>query len=245
MTRGRPAIARAATLPTCAQEGWVGFVLSVFWLPSRGVRARVPSTLISLRAWSLPVAALVHPHAGSSRATGLPRTTARTRARTRTRTQARARTRARARAQSRAQSRTQAQSRAQARAHAGAVVNDWACLEWLFDGTSDDAGEPAEPRMWLNGSELSWPTTFIYPANASAPTRQPVTNFIDLETGIYMYQGLTTVTNWWVDDLAVGPQRIGLQLRPSATSRPHDRAVLFEPRRARGPRANRARRRSR
>src|SRR5580692_11591025 len=219
MTRGRPAIARAATLPTCAQEGWVGFVLNVFWLPSRGVRARVPSTLMSLRAWSLLVAALVHPHAGSSRATGLPRTTARTRARSRAGTQA--------------------------RAHAGAVVNVWACLEWLFDGTSDDAGEPAEPRMWLNGSELSWPTTFIYPANASAPTRQPVTNFIDLETGIYMYQGLTTVTNWWVDDLAVGPQRIGLQLRPSATSRPHDRAVLFEPRRARGPRANRARRRSR
>src|SRR5580658_3875398 len=92
---------------------------------------------------------------------------------------------------------------------AGALSNDWACLEWLFDGTGDDAGEAAEPRMWLNGNELSWPTTFIDPTNAAAPVRQPVTNFIELETGIYMYQGLTVVTNWWIDDLAVGP-------RPSA-----------------------------
>jgi hypothetical protein len=92
---------------------------------------------------------------------------------------------------------------------AGAVVGNWACLEWLFDGTPDDAGEAAEPRLWLNGAELTWPSTFIVPSIAAAPFRQPVSNFIELETGIYMYQGLTTVTNWWIDDLAVGPQRIG------------------------------------
>ena len=94
---------------------------------------------------------------------------------------------------------------------AGGVANDWACLEWLFDGASNDAGEAAEPRMWLNGAELSWPTTFIYPSNAQAPVREPVTNFIELETGIYMYQGLTVVTNWWIDDLAVGSGRIGCE----------------------------------
>jgi hypothetical protein len=91
----------------------------------------------------------------------------------------------------------------------GAIANGWACLEWLFNGSSNDAGEAAEPQMWLDGAELSWPTTFIYPSNAPAPVREPVTSFIELETGIYMYQGLTTVTNWWIDDLAVGPQRIG------------------------------------
>ena len=26
--------------------------------------------------------------------------------------------------------------------------------------------------MWLDGAELSWPTTFIYPSNAQAPVRE-------------------------------------------------------------------------
>ncbi len=93
-----------------------------------------------------------------------------------------------------------------------AVAGDWACIEWLFDGSGGDAGDAgvaAEPRMWLNGAELSWPTVFTYPTIAAAPVREIASNFIELETGVYMYQGLTAVTNWWIDDLAVGPQRIG------------------------------------
>jgi hypothetical protein len=34
-------------------------------------------------------------------------------------------------------------------------------------------------------------------------------NFTFLETGVYLYQGLTQATNWWIDDLAVGTGRIG------------------------------------
>jgi hypothetical protein len=92
---------------------------------------------------------------------------------------------------------------------ASVVLNNWACLEWLFDASGGSDAQAAEPRMWLDGTELSWPTTFIYPTGAQAPAREKATNFIELETGIYMYQGLTAVTNWWIDDLAVGPQRIG------------------------------------
>ena len=33
-------------------------------------------------------------------------------------------------------------------------------------------------------------------------------SFTVLESGIYLYQGLSTVTNWWNDDLAVGKQRM-------------------------------------
>jgi hypothetical protein len=92
---------------------------------------------------------------------------------------------------------------------AGAVVDGWACVEWLFDASGAPDAEAAEPRVWLNGVELSWPTTFSYPAIATPPFRETSSSFVELETGVYMYQGLTAVTNWWIDDLAVGPQRIG------------------------------------
>jgi hypothetical protein len=89
------------------------------------------------------------------------------------------------------------------------VLDRFACLEWLFDGSSADAGEASAPRMWVDGTELTWPDSFIYPDGAAPPQREPVDSFLELETGIYLYQGLTTVTDWWIDDLAVGPQRIG------------------------------------
>jgi hypothetical protein len=92
---------------------------------------------------------------------------------------------------------------------AAVVVNDWACLEWIFDASGAQDAEAAEPRMWLNGAELAWPSTFISPDNSLPPLRETATNFVELETGIYMYQGLTTVTNWWIDDLSVGAHRIG------------------------------------
>ena len=34
-------------------------------------------------------------------------------------------------------------------------------------------------------------------------------NFTLIETGVVMYQGLTEPTSWWIDDLAIGPERIG------------------------------------
>jgi hypothetical protein len=89
------------------------------------------------------------------------------------------------------------------------VLDTWACVEWLFDGQNGDAAEAAEPRMWIDGVELAWPNTFIYPDGAKRPPHEKATSFTVIETGIYLYQGLSTVTNWWIDDLAVGKQRIG------------------------------------
>jgi hypothetical protein len=89
------------------------------------------------------------------------------------------------------------------------VLDAWACLEWEFDAANGDAPEAAEPRMWLDGVELAWPDTFIYPDGAARPKHEKATNFTVLEAGIYLYQGLPTVTNWWIDDLAVGRERIG------------------------------------
>jgi hypothetical protein len=65
--------------------------------------------------------------------------------------------------------------------------------------------------MWLNAAELLWPMKFGFsvPATAVRPVQEKVTNFTVLETGAYLYQGLPTTTNWWIDDLAVGKERVG------------------------------------
>jgi hypothetical protein len=91
------------------------------------------------------------------------------------------------------------------------VLDDWACLEWLFDGANGANPEAADPRMWLNGTELKWPAPFVFsvPATTTRPVQEKAQQFTVLETGVYLYQGLTTTTNWWIDDLAVGKQRIG------------------------------------
>ena len=86
------------------------------------------------------------------------------------------------------------------------VVGNWACIEWLFDA---HAAPAADPRVWVGGAELAWPTKEVSPADAGAPRHDQARDFTVLESGIYLYQGLTTVTNWWIDDLAVGPERIG------------------------------------
>jgi hypothetical protein len=91
------------------------------------------------------------------------------------------------------------------------VLDGWACLEWLFDGANGTNPQAADPRLWLNGTELRWPMSFVFsdPATTVRPTQDKAQNFTVLETGAYLYQGLPTTTNWWLDDLAVGKQRIG------------------------------------
>jgi hypothetical protein len=91
------------------------------------------------------------------------------------------------------------------------VLDGWACIEWLFDGANGANGEAADPRVWLEGTELTWPAPFVFsdPATTTRPTQEKARDFTVLETGAYLYQGLPTTTNWWIDDLAVGKQRIG------------------------------------
>lgn len=91
------------------------------------------------------------------------------------------------------------------------VLDDWACLEWEFDGANGTDPEAADPRVWVDGLELSWPTKFTFsdPAGAAKPKLEKAKDFTFLETGVYLYQGLSLATNWWIDDLAVGSRRIG------------------------------------
>jgi hypothetical protein len=91
------------------------------------------------------------------------------------------------------------------------VLDDWACLEWLFDGRNREEPQAANPRMWVDGVELTWPTSFVFsdPATTTRPVQEKATNFTVLEVGAYLYQGLPIATNWWLDDLAVSPVRVG------------------------------------
>ncbi|NVJ16139.1 hypothetical protein HV826_18495 [Myxococcus sp. AM010] len=93
------------------------------------------------------------------------------------------------------------------------VLDEWACLEWLFDGANGTQPEAAEPRVWLNGTELQWPETFVFsdPPTQERPVREKVSDFTVLEVGVFLYQGLPVPTDWWMDELAVGPRRIGCE----------------------------------
>jgi hypothetical protein len=100
------------------------------------------------------------------------------------------------------------------------VLNEWTCLEWHFDGANGTHPEAAEPRVWLNGVELSWPERFVFSdPPATAPlVREKATDFTVIEAGVFLYQGLSVPTDWWMDDLAVGKQRIGCDaVRPGST----------------------------
>lgn len=95
------------------------------------------------------------------------------------------------------------------------VLDSWVCLEWLFDGANGDAPEAAEPRVWLDGTELAWPERFVFsdPPITTPLVREKATHFTVLEAGVFLYQGLTVPTDWWIDDLAVSPQRLGCDAR--------------------------------
>lgn len=93
------------------------------------------------------------------------------------------------------------------------ALDAWACLEWLFDGANGDHPEAADPRVWLDGTEIAWPRKFVFsdPAGAPRPVQEKAGNFSYLELGVFLYQGLSEPTGWWIDDVAVGTQRIGCQ----------------------------------
>jgi excinuclease ABC subunit B len=92
------------------------------------------------------------------------------------------------------------------------VIDEWTCVEWLFDGKNDaDPEEAALPKAWLNGTELAWPEHFTYsePAGAPAPFREKATNFTVIELGIVTWQNVPTPVSYWIDDVVLGTERVG------------------------------------
>jgi hypothetical protein len=91
------------------------------------------------------------------------------------------------------------------------TLDQWFCEESLFDGVNAAGTEAALPRIWIDGAELTFPEQHQYPGDAPPPTFHNAANFIMIELGLIMYHPLDSTTDLWVDDLAIGPERIGCQ----------------------------------
>ena len=94
------------------------------------------------------------------------------------------------------------------------VVNNWTCVEWLFDTQNGTQAQAADPRIWQDGVEVTFKPGFEYdldnpPADAPRPVTPKGSNFIGMEVGLTMYHTIDTKTNVYLDDLALGKQRVG------------------------------------
>jgi hypothetical protein len=93
------------------------------------------------------------------------------------------------------------------------VLEKWTCVEWLFDGQNGADAQAALPKVWLDGTELEWPTFFAFSEqkqrDEAQPNRRKAQHFTTIETGVMMWQTMPTPNSWWIDDLAVGPERVG------------------------------------
>jgi hypothetical protein len=93
------------------------------------------------------------------------------------------------------------------------VVNNWTCLEWLFDAQNGTQSQAADPRIWQDGNEVTFEPGFEYDLTNTPGLPRPVTpkasNFVGIEVGLTMYHDIDQKTNIYMDDLAFGNQRVG------------------------------------
>jgi len=93
------------------------------------------------------------------------------------------------------------------------VVNNWTCVEWLFDAQNGTQPQAADPRIWQDGVEVTFKPGFEYDLSNTKGLPRPVTpkasNFVGIEVGLTMYHDIDQPTNIYMDDLAFGSQRVG------------------------------------
>ena len=83
----------------------------------------------------------------------------------------------------------------------------WVCVEWKFDGTKN------EMHLWFDGTLLTdvdivgMGTRCVNNADLGKPWAAPTFSFLSL--GWQQYQGSNGPLELWMDDVAVGTQRIG------------------------------------
>jgi hypothetical protein len=93
------------------------------------------------------------------------------------------------------------------------VVNNWTCVEWLFDAQNGAEAQAADPRIWQDGVEVTFKPGFEYDLTNTKGLPRPVTpkasDFVGIEVGLTMYHDIDEKTNIYLDDLAFGNQRVG------------------------------------
>jgi hypothetical protein len=92
-------------------------------------------------------------------------------------------------------------------------TNVWQCVEWLFDAQNEGKPEAADPRIWVDGAEITFGPGIEYDLSNETgkprPTTPKASNFVSIEVGLTMYHQLEVPMNVYLDDLAFGKQRIG------------------------------------
>jgi hypothetical protein len=93
------------------------------------------------------------------------------------------------------------------------LINNWTCVEWLFDTQNGAAPEAADPRIWQDGVEVTFKPGFEYDLTNTKGLPRPTTpkgsDFVGIEVGLTMYHAIDTKMNFYMDDLALGKERIG------------------------------------
>jgi hypothetical protein len=92
------------------------------------------------------------------------------------------------------------------------AANKWECVEWLWDAGNGGMAQAADPRMWVDGEELTWGSKLQYDGNGTKPDRPTTpsgTNFVTIEVGLTMYHPVDEKMQVYFDELAFGKQRIG------------------------------------
>ena len=93
------------------------------------------------------------------------------------------------------------------------VINNWTCVEWLFDAQNGTQPQAADPRIWQDGVEVTFKPGFEYDLTNTKGLPRPMTpkasDFVGIEVGLTMYHDIDEKTNIYLDDLAFGNQRIG------------------------------------
>jgi hypothetical protein len=90
----------------------------------------------------------------------------------------------------------------------------WQCVEWLWDAQNGDLPQAADPRIWVDGQELTFGPGLQYNGNGNIttpdrPTTPKGTAFVTIEVGLTMYHPVDEKMDVFVDELAFGKQRIG------------------------------------
>jgi hypothetical protein len=88
----------------------------------------------------------------------------------------------------------------------------WECVEWLWDADNGGMAQAADPRMWVDGQELTFGPGIQYDGNGTKPDRPTTprgTSFVTIEVGMTMYHLVDEKMQIYFDELAFGKQRIG------------------------------------
>jgi hypothetical protein len=92
------------------------------------------------------------------------------------------------------------------------AVNRWQCVEWLFDAGAEGMAQAADPRIWIDGQEVTFGPGIQYDGANTRPDRPTTpagTTFVSIEVGLTMYHPVDEKMNVYMDDLAFGKERVG------------------------------------